>query len=47
MLATTGVSPTIVGVVQALVVIAVTLPLLYLNRRQLRVLVRRTGVSRT
>ncbi len=46
-LAATGVSPTIVGTVQALVVIAVTLPLLYLNRRRLRALLQRTGVSRT
>ena len=46
-LAATGVSPTIVGAVQALVVLAVTLPLLYLNRRRLRALVQRTGVSRT
>lgn len=47
LLASTGVSPTIVGVVQALVVLAITLPALYMRYRSQRALVARTATART
>lgn len=46
-LASTGVSPRIVGVVQALILLAVALPSLYMQHRQRRALAEQTAVART
>lgn len=46
-LASTGVSPRIVGVVQALILLAVALPSLYMQHRRRRALADRTAVART
>lgn len=46
-LASTGVSPRIVGVVQALILLAVALPSLYMQHRQRRALADQTAVTRT
>lgn len=46
-LASTGVSPRIVGVVQALILLAVALPSLYMQHRRRRALAERTAVART